>query len=103
MASETTKGEITLPVNVARTTQNEKFHLIEGDMRYNALLEMPWIHSMRAVPSTFHQMMRFPTKDGIKMVYREQHVARGMFAVHDVAPTSTPSISKEPKDKHIAK
>ena len=57
MASETTKGEIILPVNVAGTIQDTKFHVIEGDMRYNALLGRPWIHNMRAVPSTLHQMM----------------------------------------------
>ncbi|XP_070032387.1 uncharacterized protein [Nicotiana tomentosiformis] len=49
MASETTKGEITLPVNVAGTIQETKFHVIEGDMRYNALLGRPWIHNMRAI------------------------------------------------------
>nr|XP_009770123.1 PREDICTED: uncharacterized protein LOC104220857 [Nicotiana sylvestris] len=38
MASETTKGEIILPVNVVGTIQDTKFHVIEGDMRYNALL-----------------------------------------------------------------
>ncbi|XP_070003296.1 uncharacterized protein [Nicotiana sylvestris] len=71
MASETTKGETILPVNVAGTIQDTKFHVIEGDMRYNALLGWPWIHSMRAVPSTLHQMMKFPTKDGVKTVYGE--------------------------------
>ncbi|XP_070025245.1 uncharacterized protein [Nicotiana sylvestris] len=103
MESETTKGEITLPINMSGTTQNAKFHVIEGDMRYNALLGRPWIHCMRAVRSTLHQMMKFPTKEGRKMVYGEQHAAREMFAMHNVAPTSTPSISKEPKDKQIAK
>ncbi|XP_070015642.1 uncharacterized protein [Nicotiana sylvestris] len=103
MARKTTKGEITLLVNMGGTTQNVKFHVIEGDMRYNSLLRRPWIHWMRAVPSTLHQMMKFPTKDGIKIVYGEQHAAREMFVVHDVAPTSTPSTSKEPKDKQTAK
>ncbi|XP_070011401.1 uncharacterized protein [Nicotiana sylvestris] len=103
MASETTKEEITLSVNVAGATHNVKFHVIEGDMRYNDLLGRPWIHCVRAVPSTLHQMMKFPTKEGIKMVYGEQHIAREMFAMHNVAPTSIPSISNEPKDKHTAK
>ncbi|XP_019253931.1 PREDICTED: uncharacterized protein LOC109232630 [Nicotiana attenuata] len=53
MASETTKWETTLTVNVAGTIQDTKFHVIEGDMRYHALLGMPWIHKMRAVPRTF--------------------------------------------------
>ncbi|XP_070022376.1 uncharacterized protein [Nicotiana sylvestris] len=41
MASETTKGEIILPVNVAGTIQDTRFHVIEGDMRYNVLLGRP--------------------------------------------------------------
>ncbi|XP_070010415.1 uncharacterized protein [Nicotiana sylvestris] len=103
MVSETTKVVITLPVNVVGTTQNVKFHVIEGDMRYNALLRKPWIHCMRAVPSTLHQMIKFPMNDGIKTVYGEQHAAREMFVVHDVAPASMPSTSKEPKDKQTVK
>ncbi|XP_070025347.1 uncharacterized protein [Nicotiana sylvestris] len=97
MESETTKGEITLPVTVAGTTQNAKFHVIEGDMRYNALFGRPWIHCMREVPSTLLQMMKLSTKDGIKTVYGEQHAAREMFTVHDVVPVPIPPLAKEPK------
>jgi len=61
MASKTTKGEIILPVNVAGIIQEMKFHVIEGDMRYNALFGRPWIHNMRALPSTLHQVLKFPT------------------------------------------
>ncbi|XP_070025190.1 uncharacterized protein [Nicotiana sylvestris] len=103
MASETTKGEITLPVNVAGTTQNAKFHVIDGDMRYNALLGRSWIHCMRSVPSTLHQMMKFPTKDGIETVYGEKYEAKEMFAVHDVEPTPVPPPPKDPKDKQTIK
>ncbi|XP_070015319.1 uncharacterized protein [Nicotiana sylvestris] len=39
MASETTKEQIILLVNVARTIQDTKFHVIEGDVRYNELLK----------------------------------------------------------------
>ncbi|XP_070026715.1 uncharacterized protein [Nicotiana sylvestris] len=38
MASKTAKGKIILPVNVAGTIHETKFHIIDGDMRYNALL-----------------------------------------------------------------
>ncbi|XP_070029265.1 uncharacterized protein [Nicotiana sylvestris] len=79
MANETTKGEITLPVNVSGTIQDTKFHVIEGGMRYNALHGRPWIHNMRAVPSTLHQMMKFLTSDGVKTVYGEQHAAKKML------------------------
>ncbi|XP_070007235.1 uncharacterized protein [Nicotiana sylvestris] len=41
MSSETTKGEVILLVNMAGTIQDTKFHVIEGDMRYNTLLGRP--------------------------------------------------------------
>nr|XP_009774585.1 PREDICTED: uncharacterized protein LOC104224600 [Nicotiana sylvestris] len=69
MAGEATKGEITLPVNISGSVQDAKFHVIGGEMRYNALLGRPWIHNMREVPSTLHQMMKFPIKDGINTVH----------------------------------
>nr|XP_016507383.1 PREDICTED: uncharacterized protein LOC107825060 [Nicotiana tabacum] len=90
MASETTKGEVILPVTVSDIVQDTKFHIIEGDMGYNALLGRPWIHNMREVPSTLHQMMKFPTKDGIKMVYGKQRATKDLFAVNDVAPINSP-------------
>uniref|UniRef100_A0A1S3X5E5 Uncharacterized protein n=1 Tax=Nicotiana tabacum TaxID=4097 RepID=A0A1S3X5E5_TOBAC len=86
MANEVTKGEISLSVDMSGTVQNTKLHIIDSDMRYNALLGRSWIHSMRAVPSTLHQVMKFPTKDGITTVYGEQHVAKEMFEVYQETP-----------------
>ena len=99
MASETTKGEIILQVNVAGTIQEIKFHVIEGDMRYNALLGRPWIHNMRAVPSTLHQILKFPTSDGVKTVYGEQHAAKEMFAVDEVISVSALLSTKGSESK----
>ncbi|XP_059277809.1 uncharacterized protein LOC132031990 [Lycium ferocissimum] len=50
------KGEIILPVNAAGTIRQTKFNIIDGVMRYNALLGRPWIHDMRVVPSTLHMI-----------------------------------------------
>ncbi|XP_059285864.1 uncharacterized protein LOC132039395 [Lycium ferocissimum] len=94
MASETTKGEISLPVNIDGTIQQTVFYVIEGDMKYNALLGRPWIHSMRAVPSTLHQLLKFPTPEGIKTIRGEQPAAREMFAVEESS-----LLLKEPAQK----
>ncbi|XP_060178113.1 uncharacterized protein LOC132608053 [Lycium barbarum] len=72
MASETTKVEISLPINIDGTIQQTVFYVIEGDMKYNALLGRPWIQSMRAAPSTLHQLLKFPTPEGIKTIRGEQ-------------------------------
>ncbi|XP_019231102.1 PREDICTED: uncharacterized protein LOC109211955 [Nicotiana attenuata] len=89
MARKTKKGEIILPVTVAGTTLDAKFYVIKGDMRYNDLFGRPWIHCMRAVPSTLHQVIKFPRKDGIKTVCGGQHAAREIFPMHDVVPALT--------------
>nr|XP_016459780.1 PREDICTED: uncharacterized protein LOC107783327 [Nicotiana tabacum] len=105
MASETTKGEIISLVNITGTIQGTKFHVIEGDIRYNALLGRPWIHNMRAVPSTLHQMMQFLIDKGIKTVYGEQCSAKVMFAIEEVGPIPEPPTSEKssPRDKQAAK
>ncbi|XP_019258614.1 PREDICTED: uncharacterized protein LOC109236836 [Nicotiana attenuata] len=82
MAGEITKGEISLSVDMSGTVQNTKFHVIGCDMRYNALLGKRRIHSMRALPSTLHQMTKYPTKDSITTIYGEQHAAKEMCAVY---------------------
>ncbi|XP_070049586.1 uncharacterized protein [Nicotiana tomentosiformis] len=94
MASKTTKGEIILSVNVVGMIQETKFHVIEGDMRYNALLGRPWIHNMRVVPSTLHQVLKFPTSEGVKTVYEKQPAAKEIFAIDKVTPVSALSSAK---------
>ncbi|XP_019224147.1 PREDICTED: uncharacterized protein LOC109205847 [Nicotiana attenuata] len=86
MVSETTKGDIILLVNIGRTIHETKFHVIDGDMRYNALLGRLWIHNMRVVPSMLHQVLKFPKSEGIKTVYGEQPAAKQMFAIDEVIP-----------------
>ncbi|XP_060210501.1 uncharacterized protein LOC132637428 [Lycium barbarum] len=88
MAYETTKSEITLPVNVAGIIQHIKCNVSDGEMRYNALLGRSWPHIMRAVPSTLHQMLKFPTSEGVKIIHGEQPVAKEMFAVEEAVQTS---------------
>ena len=51
---------------------------------------------MRAVPSTLHQALKFPTPDGVKIVYREQPAAKEIFMVEEVKLVSTVLISKGP-------
>ncbi|XP_016449673.2 uncharacterized protein LOC107774600 [Nicotiana tabacum] len=95
MAGEVTKGEISLPVNMSGIVQNTTFHVISGYMKYSALLGRSWIHNMRVVSSTLHQMMKFPTKDRITTIYGEQHKAKEMFVVYQEAPNPIHSTSDE--------
>ncbi|XP_070025211.1 uncharacterized protein [Nicotiana sylvestris] len=97
IASETTKREIIFPVNMAGTIQETKFHVIEGDMRYNALLRRPRIH--RVLPSMLHQVLKFPTPEEDKTVYDKQSIAKEMFAIDEVIPVSTLTLTNGPESK----
>ncbi|XP_059315776.1 uncharacterized protein LOC132066488 [Lycium ferocissimum] len=100
---ETTKGEITLPVNTVGIVQHTKFYVIDGKMRYNALIDRLWVHNMRAVPSTLHQMLKFPTPDGIKTIHGGQPTVKEMFAVEEAVPEPKSSVPRDTENPSSGK
>ena len=47
-------GVIVLPIIFGPTTENTLFQVLDIEMNYNMKLGHPWIHAMKAVPSTYH-------------------------------------------------
>lgn len=47
-------GSIKLLVLIRGVTQLTTFLVIDTLFRYNAILRRPWIHAMKAIPSTLH-------------------------------------------------
>nr|XP_016508528.1 PREDICTED: uncharacterized protein LOC107826091 [Nicotiana tabacum] len=86
MTGEVTKGEINLLIHTSGVIQNTKFQVFNGDMRYNALLGRPWIHSMREVPSTLHQVIKFSHEGRNHDHNGEQQAVKEIFAVHNKVP-----------------
>ncbi|XP_013594344.1 PREDICTED: uncharacterized protein LOC106302366 [Brassica oleracea var. oleracea] len=56
-----TAGKVVLPVYAEEINMSNKFLLVACQSSYNMILGRPWIHDMGAVPSTLHQMVKFPT------------------------------------------
>ena len=50
------------------------FLVVDSSFAYNAILGHPTLNSLKAVTSTFHLMIKFPTKHGVGEV-RGEHVA----------------------------
>ncbi|KAF8105168.1 hypothetical protein N665_0162s0047 [Sinapis alba] len=48
-------------VYAERINMSTKFLVVDCKSSYNMILGRSWIHDMGAVPSTLHQMMKFPT------------------------------------------
>nr|XP_009596401.1 uncharacterized protein LOC104092494 [Nicotiana tomentosiformis] len=66
LASATTRREILLPMNVEGVMKTTLFEVVDDDMGYNIISGRPWLHEMKNVPSTYHQLLKFPTPEGIK-------------------------------------
>ena len=67
--SRTTIGENILLVYAEGVNLYTKFLILDSLSVYNVILGQPWIHRIEFVPSIYHQIIRFPTKWGIKEIY----------------------------------
>ncbi|KAJ9566630.1 hypothetical protein OSB04_002596, partial [Centaurea solstitialis] len=71
-----TLGEIILPVFAKGINKQTKFNVVDCQSAYNVILGRPWIHEMKAIPSTYHQKIKFPSPWGIQEIASENKVAR---------------------------
>ncbi|XP_009619947.1 uncharacterized protein [Nicotiana tomentosiformis] len=58
------KGEIVLVTFAESVIKDTKFQVIGTDIAYNIILGRPWIHYVDDVPSTLHQVIKFPYSGG---------------------------------------
>ncbi|XP_028555355.1 uncharacterized protein LOC110096889 isoform X1 [Dendrobium catenatum] len=56
-------GSFVLPLKFEKLFTEAKFHVIDADTSFKALLGRPWIHEYGIVPSTLHQCMKY-LRDG---------------------------------------
>ncbi|KAF8058991.1 hypothetical protein N665_1238s0003 [Sinapis alba] len=97
-SSTTLLGTICLNVFVGGVSKLIKFSVIDTETQYNAILGTPWLHSMKAVPSTFHQCVKFPTKEGkIFTLVGNQRLARSMLIANFKNKQVTCAIEPEKK------
>ena len=75
------KGQIYLPVIMGGKEVAMTFTIVSSFSPYTAILGRPWIHSMRAVPSTLHLKIKFPTKQGVIVIRGDQQAARQCLTI----------------------
>ncbi|KAL2252543.1 UNVERIFIED_CONTAM: hypothetical protein Sindi_0049000, partial [Sesamum indicum] len=77
------KGVIDLPVSMGeeprRKTCMIQFLVVDSLFAYNVVLGRPGLNKFRAVVSTYHLKMKFPTKYGIWEVRYDQKAARKCY------------------------
>ena len=75
-----TVGEIKLPVYVEGVNSIQRFCVMDSLSYYNIILGRPWIHDMKAVPSTYHQCIKIPTPWGVVKVDSDQQEAKECYS-----------------------
>ncbi|XP_056854530.1 uncharacterized protein LOC130503980 [Raphanus sativus] len=79
-SSEVIAGTIRLSVHACGVTRTVKFSVVGSKAPYHVILGTPWLHSMRAITSTYHQCVKFPGSDGsIKTLKGDQQAARDLL------------------------
>ncbi|XP_026416462.1 uncharacterized protein LOC113311886 [Papaver somniferum] len=59
------KGEICLKISAGELKTKVTLCVVDVESPYNALIGRPWVHGVKGVASTYHQMIRFPMPSGI--------------------------------------
>ena len=62
-------GTVTLPVTIGdypqQITRDITFLIIDYSSTYNAIIGRPTLNSWKAITSTYHLMIKFPTEYGV--------------------------------------
>ncbi|KAG7533106.1 Retrotransposon gag domain [Arabidopsis thaliana x Arabidopsis arenosa] len=72
-------GNIKLPVLTAGVPKIVEFIVFDRPAAYNIILGTPWIYQMKAIPSTYHQCVKFPTPGGIGAIQGDQEISRSCY------------------------
>ena len=56
-----------------------KFLIVDAPSAYNRLLGRPSLNAIRAIPSAYHMVIKFPMDNGVGMVQGDQLVARECY------------------------
>ena len=72
-------GEIALLVKVGQVTQQVLFSVVKDLGPYNAIVGQAWLHTMKAVPLTYHQTISYLTSVGQIDLLSSQLAARQCY------------------------
>ena len=73
-------GSINLAVKAGTMMKVPEFLVVDRPASYNIIMGTPWLNSMRAIPSTYHICLKFPTLNGIEVIWGNPRVSRVCFA-----------------------
>ena len=71
---------LTLGDPPCQDTTTVRFLIVEASLAYNMLLGRPSLNAIRAIPSAYHMVIKFPTANGVGMVQGNQRIARECYS-----------------------
>ena len=63
-----------------QATTTTRFLVVGASSAYNMLLGRPSLNAIKAIPSAYHLMIKFPTISGVGMVRGDQRMARECYS-----------------------
>ena len=70
------KGQIRLPVQVGSEVVKVDFIVVDAYSPYMAIMARPWLYVLRAVSSTLHLKVKYPSRDQVEELVGSQSMAR---------------------------
>ena len=71
---------LTLGDPPCQATTTARFLVVDAPSAYNMLLGRPSLNAIKAIPSAYYMMIKFPTISGVGMVRGDQRVARECYS-----------------------
>ena len=95
-----TLGLIQLLVMAKEITKIVDFAVVDHPAIYNVIMGTLWLNAMKAVPSTYHLGVKFPTQNGVAAIWGCQKQSRLCFlAEHKLRKIATPAMATRERTK----
>ena len=90
------KEQIRLLVQTGSDVVEVDFIMVDAFSPYTAIMGRPWLHSLGAISSTLHQIVKYPSRDQVLEIVGSQSMARQcLIAAIQHRPESGISAAKE--------
>ena len=73
-------GLINLAVKAGTVTRVTEFLVVDCPASYNVIMGTPWLNTMCAIPSTYHLCLKFPTPNGVEVIWGDPRVSQVCYA-----------------------
>jgi len=74
-------GTVAIPVHADAYTIIMEFYVVDVESPHNAILKRSWLYMMKVVPSTYHQLVQYPTPTGTTDIRGDQAISKTISTI----------------------